>query len=52
MGGPRVARWGSVSEFVASLVRTRVDVWDGVVVKDHPLHETLVSYLRDRVSVH
>ena len=31
MGGPRVARWGRGSEFVASLVRKRVEVWDGVV---------------------
>ena len=34
------------------LVRKYVEFWDGVVLQDHPLRETLVSYLRDGVSVH
>ena len=40
------------SEFVPGLVRKHVEFWDGVVLYDHSLRETLVSYFRDGVSVH
>lgn len=40
------------SEFVPGLVRRHVEFWDGVVLQDHPLRETLGSYLREGVSVH
>lgn len=40
------------SEFVPGLVRKHVEFWDGVVLQSHPLRETLMSYLPERVSVH
>ena len=52
MAGHRVARWGRGERVVPGLVRKYVEFWDGVVLQDHPLRETLVSYLRDGVSVH
>ena len=35
-----------------SFVRLHVDFWNGVVLQGHPLHKTLLSYLREEVIVH
>ena len=53
MACARVARasvMGGASSQVG-FVRKHVDVWDGVVLQGHPLHDTLVSYMFEGVSV-
>ena len=38
--------------FVPGFVRKHVAFWENVILEDHPLRDTLVSYLRDGVDVH
>ena len=37
--------------FVSGFVRQHVDFWHDIILPDHPLRDTLVSYLRDGVGV-
>ena len=37
--------------FVPGFVRQHVDFWHDIILPDHPLRDTLVSYLRDGVGV-
>ena len=43
-------RWKK--QFVPGLVRRHVHLWQDVTLKDHPLRDTLVSYVRDGVDLH
>lgn len=40
------------SEFVPGLVRSQIDFWEDVILATHPMKDTLLSYLRVRVSVY
>ena len=42
----------SGSKFVPGLLRKHAAFWYEIILPDHPLRETLVSYVRDGVSVH
>ncbi|CAM9718774.1 unnamed protein product [Laminaria digitata] len=39
-------------QFVPGFVRLHVDFWNDIILQDHPLRDTLVSYLRDGVNLH
>ena len=40
------------NDFVPGFVRKHVPFWRDVILKDHPLRDTLVSYLRDGVDIY
>ena len=39
-------------QFVPGVVRRHVNFWHDIILKRHPLRETLVLYLRDVVDLH
>ena len=38
-------------QFVPGFVHQRVDFWHDIILPDHPLKDTLVSYLREGVGL-
>lgn len=40
------------NQFVPGLVRRHVEFWQDVMLPNHPLSDTLVSFVRDGVNLH